>query len=94
MVSVKSKIEDEYKIFEMLLLASSRENIYQKSSEIEAKKQIVMEFSDITLTQEENYQLYLLENLLDYILLIKEEMSLDTRTAVSEIIRRIGCKES
>ncbi len=90
MVSVKSKIKDEYKMFEMLLLASSRENIYQKSSEIEAKKQIVMEFSDIPLTQEENYRLYPLENLLDYILLIKEEMNLDTETAVSEIIRRIG----
>lgn len=89
MLSVKSKIEDEYKIFEMLLLASSRENIYQKSSEIEARKQIVIEFSDISLTQEENCQLYPLENLLDYILLIKEEMNLDTQSAVSEIIRRV-----
>lgn len=80
----------EYKFYEILMLATSRENIYNKSAEIESKKSIVEDVKNMNFSQEITFLLYPLENLLDYIILIKREQQLDTIAAVNEIVKRVS----
>lgn len=94
MISIQDKIMGEYRFYEMLLLATSRENIYNRSSEIEFKKIIVEDIRNMNFNQEITYTLYPLENLLDYITLIKKEQNLDTKAAINEIVRRVTEKKS
>lgn len=90
MVSIQEKIMGEYKFYEILMLATSRENIYNKSAEIESKKSIVEDVKNMNFSQEITFLLYPLENLLDYIILIKREQQLDTIAAVNEIVKRVS----
>lgn len=89
MITINKKIQDEYKLYEMLVLASSKANIYAKSAEIEKKKRIVKELETLTVSKEDTYALYPLDNLLDYIMLVKDEEKLSTQDALLEIIGRV-----
>lgn len=89
MITINKKIQDEYKLYEMLVLASSKANIYAKSAETEKKKRIVKELETLTVSKEDTYALYPLDNLLDYIMLVKDEEKLSTQDALLEIIGRV-----
>lgn len=89
MITIYKKIQDEYKLYEMLVLASSKANIYAKSAETEKKKRIVKELETLTVSKEDTYALYPLDNLLDYIMLVKDEEKLSTQDALLEIIGRV-----
>lgn len=89
MITINKKIQDEYKLYEMLVLASSKANIYAKSAETEKKKRIVKELETLTVSKEDTYALYPLDNLLDYIMLVKDEEKISTQDALLEIIGRV-----
>ena len=89
MITINKKLQDEYKLYEMLVLASSKANIYAKSAETEKKKRIVKELETLTVSKEDTYALYPLDNLLDYIMLVKDEEKLSTQDALLEIIGRV-----
>lgn len=90
MITIFKKVQDEYRLYELLMLASSKANIYAKSADIEKKKKIVAELRELQISKEDTYKLYPLDNLLDYILLIKDEQKISTKEALIEIVNRVS----
>lgn len=90
MITILKKVQDEYRLYELLMLASSKANIYAKSADIENKKKIVAELRELPISKEDTYKLYPLDNLLDYILLVKDEQKMSTKEALIEIVNRVS----
>lgn len=91
MLDVKQKVKNEYIFFEQMLLATSRQNIFNKCAEIVFKQNIVEEVNRMDFDEADTMRLYVIDNLLEYIYLICCDMhwKVDkTGKAVEEILRR------
>lgn len=88
---IKQKVKNEYIFFEQMLLATSRQNIFNKCAEVVFKQAILEEINRMDFDEADSMQLYVVDNLLEYIYLICCDMHWQadkTRQAVEEILRR------
>lgn len=86
MLNMIERVQNDYFMFEKLMLVTSKQNIYDKAAEIFEKKQIVLEMTQLEYSDENTYALYAIDGLLDYIYLVKQEKGVSTKEALRYIV--------
>lgn len=93
MLDLKRKIRDEYIMFEQMMLATSRQNIYNKAEEISMKSRIYSECTRLDFSEADTVRLYTVDNLLEYIYgICVERNTLNVKAALEEIKYRIDIR--